>query len=61
MSGLGDDLFDDSLISDTLWGNFEYTGEGVCQRFYQRLQTCLRESQELDVLYDCRSRFIDFT
>lgn len=36
-----------------------YMNESNCQRFWQRLMTCLRESQELDVLYDCRSRLID--
>ena len=36
-----------------------YLNESNCQRFWNRLMTCVRESQELDVLYDCRSRMID--
>lgn len=36
-----------------------YQNESNCQRFYHRLLTCLRESQEVDVMYDCRSRMID--
>lgn len=36
-----------------------YLNESRCQRFWNRLMTCVRESQELDVLYDCRSRMID--
>lgn len=36
-----------------------YRNESNCNRFWNRLMTCMRESQELDVLYDCRSRMID--
>ncbi|KAG5507930.1 hypothetical protein JIQ42_07224 [Leishmania sp. Namibia] len=36
-----------------------YRNESNCHRFWNRLMTCMRESQELDVLYDCRSRLLD--
>ena len=35
-------------------------GESACARFWLRMMNCLRESQELDVLYVCRSRMVDF-
>ena len=51
----GDDGQDIELNSSSS----TYTNENTCQRFYNRFMTCLRESQEIDVLYDCRSRKID--
>lgn len=51
---------DDTMLGDMLSsGGASYLGESNCQRFWMRLMTCLRESQELDVLYDCRSRMLD--
>lgn len=50
---------DETAAADSFALSPNYMGEGNCQRFYQRLMTCVRESQELDVLYDCRSRMID--
>jgi hypothetical protein len=35
-------------------------GESICARFWLRMMNCLRESQELDVMFDCRSRMLDF-
>ncbi|KAG8344389.1 hypothetical protein ERJ75_001748800 [Trypanosoma vivax] len=50
---------DDTFSSDITNTSASYMNENNCQRFWQRLMTCVRESQELDVLYDCRSRLID--
>ncbi|ESL10392.1 hypothetical protein TRSC58_01877 [Trypanosoma rangeli SC58] len=50
---------DDTFSSDITNISANYLNENNCQRFWQRLMTCVRESQELDVLYDCRSRMID--
>ena len=55
------DYADDGLAQDIFSNtgtNFE--GDGQCTRFRQRFYACLRESQEVDVLYDCRSRQMDF-
>eukprot|EP00759_Apiculatamorpha_spiralis_P036553 PhF_6_TR36697/c0_g1_i1/m.54071 len=35
-------------------------GESNCARFWARLMNCVKESQHVDVLYDCRSRWLDF-
>ncbi|CCW67536.1 unnamed protein product [Phytomonas sp. Hart1] len=50
---------DDTFASDASGLSSNYMNESNCQRFWQRLMTCVRESQELDVLYDCRSRLLD--
>lgn len=50
---------DETFAGDLSGHNSNYTNESNCQRFWQRLMTCVRESQELDVLYDCRSRLLD--
>ncbi|EPY28332.1 hypothetical protein STCU_00387 [Strigomonas culicis] len=50
---------DETYASDLIQSAGNYNNESNCQRFYMRLMTCLRESQELDVLYDCRSRMLD--
>lgn len=50
---------DETFAGDLAGHNSNYTNESNCQRFWQRLMTCIRESQELDVLYDCRSRMLD--
>lgn len=52
---LGDQMSQGDMTM--LSGN--YQNESNCHRFWQRLMTCVRESQELDVLYDCRSRMLD--
>ncbi|KPA75583.1 hypothetical protein ABB37_08464 [Leptomonas pyrrhocoris] len=50
----------DEILGPDLTGmGGNYLNESHCQRFWNRLMTCVRESQELDVLYDCRSRMID--
>lgn len=60
MSAYGNrELPDETGAVDSASLSANYIGEGTCQRFYQRLVTCIRESQELDVLYDCRSRLLD--
>lgn len=50
---------DETASADSCAFSPNYMGESNCQRFYQRLMTCVRESQELDVMYDCRSRLLD--
>ncbi|CUE72947.1 Hypothetical protein, putative [Bodo saltans] len=50
---------EEAYITDITNLSPNYTNESNCQRFWSRLMMCLRESQELDVLYDCRSRVID--
>lgn len=55
----GKESSDDVLITDISNLSSNYTNETNCQRFWNRLMTCVRESQELDVLYDCRSRALD--
>ncbi len=62
MSLFGSREFNDDVISldaNNLM-NPSTDGEGACARFYNRLINCLRESQEVDVLYDCRSRVMDY-
>lgn len=55
----GRETAEDAYVTDITNLSPNYTNENNCQRFWSRLMTCLRESQELDVLYDCRSRMID--
>jgi len=50
---------EEAMVTDITNLSPNYTNESNCQRFWNRLMTCVRESQELDVLYDCRSRMID--
>lgn len=50
---------EDAFVTDITNLSPNYTNENNCQRFWSRLMTCVRESQELDVLYDCRSRMLD--
>lgn len=50
----------DSMQFDITGMNANYTAESNCQRFQMRYLTCLRESQHVDVMYDCRSRQGDF-
>jgi len=35
-------------------------GESICCRHWCRMMNCIKESQELDVMYDCRSRWLDW-
>ncbi|CCW64816.1 unnamed protein product [Phytomonas sp. EM1] len=55
----GRETADGAFGSDISGLSANYMNENNCQRFWQRLMTCVRESQELDVLYDCRSRLLD--
>lgn len=55
------EMQDDNLSVDVLASITETPeGESTCSRFWLRMVNCLRESQELDVMYDCRSRMLDF-
>lgn len=55
------ELQDDSMSVDS-WNVISQSAEGesACARFFSRYMNCMRESQELDVIYDCRSRSLDF-
>lgn len=50
----------DTMQFDIAGMNANFTAESNCQRFHMRYLTCLRESQHVDVMYDCRSRQSDF-
>jgi hypothetical protein len=50
---------DETMSIDISSSSANYQGEMICQRPYSRLITCLRESQDVDIMYDCRSRMID--
>lgn len=55
------ELADDSLSFDAYNAlSISAEGETNCARFWNRMINCLRESQELDVLNDCRTRQLDF-
>lgn len=45
---------------DMMSANANFTAESNCQRHKARMQACFRESQHVDVSYDCRSRILDF-
>eukprot|EP00760_Papus_ankaliazontas_P004541 PhM_4_TR11949/c0_g1_i1/m.35004 len=52
-----DDLFTlDAFNTLTLSAD----GESICARHWSRMMNCIKESQHLDVMYDCRSRWLDF-
>ena len=52
---------DDNLSIDGMAGvNETPEGETICSRHWLRMINCMRESQELDVMFDCRSRMLDF-
>ncbi|EPY38044.1 hypothetical protein AGDE_05888 [Angomonas deanei] len=55
----GRETVDESFTTDASQISPTTSGENNCQRFWSRLMSCVRESQEMDVLYDCRSRMID--
>lgn len=62
MSLFGHREFNDDALSLDAYNTMTISSEGesACGRFFQRLMNCMRESQELDVLYDCRSRMLDY-
>jgi hypothetical protein len=52
---------DDNISLDSMASiSMNPEGESACSRHWLRMINCLRESQELDVLFDCRSRLLDF-
>lgn len=53
--------FDDNLSLDNMQSVSDTPeGENACSRHWLRMMNCIRESQELDVMFDCRSRMLDF-
>jgi hypothetical protein len=62
MSGFGIREFQDDAMSLDAYSTLSQSAEGEtsCAKFWNRYSNCLRESQELDVIYDCRSRALDF-
>ena len=62
MSLFGSKEFQDDIFSYDAYNimSLSAEGESACARFWARMMNCVRESQELDVMYDCRSRWLDF-
>lgn len=58
LNGVRETQFDQTQL-DITGVSANYTSESNCQRFWMRMITCMRESQHVDVFYDCRSRNAD--
>ena len=52
-------MYDGGQNTDILMSNVTYLQNEGCVHFYRKLMRCIRESQEADVMYDCRSRQLD--